>query len=255
MASAADTLKKVFLELGGKSAFVILDEADLRLACVVAAFTVCTHAGQGCAITTRLVVPRSQFDDAVERHRHHDGAAPGRRSHQSPHRLRAPDQRPPARPGGGLPAAGRRGGRLVRLGGGRPEGLDTGYYVEPTLIVGVDNTAPGGPGGDLRPGAGGHPPRRRRPRRGPGQRVRPTGCRARCGPPTASGRSAWPTGSAPARWASTVASGISPTCRSAGTSSPGIGRESGRGRVRGVPGDQVHRRAGGLTGLRATAVR
>ena len=53
MASAADTVKKVFLELGGKSAFVILDDADLRGACATAAFTVCTHAGQGCAITTR----------------------------------------------------------------------------------------------------------------------------------------------------------------------------------------------------------
>ena len=59
MASAADSLKKVFLELGGKSAFVILDDADLRGACATAAFTVCTHAGQGCAITTRLLVPRA----------------------------------------------------------------------------------------------------------------------------------------------------------------------------------------------------
>ena len=59
MASAAESLKKVFLELGGKSAFVILDDADLRGACATAAFTVCTHAGQGCAITTRLLVPRA----------------------------------------------------------------------------------------------------------------------------------------------------------------------------------------------------
>ena len=66
MASAAESLKKVFLELGGKSAFVILDDADLRGACATAAFTVCTHAGQGCAITTRLIVPRGQFDEAVE---------------------------------------------------------------------------------------------------------------------------------------------------------------------------------------------
>ena len=66
MASAAESLKKVFLELGGKSAFVVLDDADLRGACATAAFTVCTHAGQGCAITTRLLVPRTQFDEAVE---------------------------------------------------------------------------------------------------------------------------------------------------------------------------------------------
>ena len=66
MAQAAATLKRVFLELGGKSAFVVLDDAEMRGACGVAAFTVCTHAGQGCAITTRLVVPRSRFDEAVD---------------------------------------------------------------------------------------------------------------------------------------------------------------------------------------------
>ena len=66
MASAAETLKRVFLELGGKSAFIILDDADLGSAAALAAFTACTHAGQGCAITTRLVVPRARFDEAVE---------------------------------------------------------------------------------------------------------------------------------------------------------------------------------------------
>ena len=59
MAAAAPTVKKVFLELGGKSAFVVLDDADLAAACSVAAFTASVHAGQGCAITTRLVVPRA----------------------------------------------------------------------------------------------------------------------------------------------------------------------------------------------------
>lgn len=59
MAGAAETLKRVFLELGGKSAFIVLDDADLASATALAAFTACTHAGQGCAITTRLLVPRS----------------------------------------------------------------------------------------------------------------------------------------------------------------------------------------------------
>ncbi len=67
MRAASDSLKKVFLELGGKSAFVVLDDADLKGACSMAAFTVCTHAGQGCAITTRLLVPpRDRYDEAVE---------------------------------------------------------------------------------------------------------------------------------------------------------------------------------------------
>lgn len=62
MADGAATIKKVFLELGGKSAFIVLDDADLGGAVGVAAFSVCMHAGQGCAITTRLVVPRAKYD-------------------------------------------------------------------------------------------------------------------------------------------------------------------------------------------------
>ena len=66
MADGAATLKKVFLELGGKSAFLVLDDADLAGACSMSAFTASMHAGQGCAITTRLVVPRARYDEAVE---------------------------------------------------------------------------------------------------------------------------------------------------------------------------------------------
>lgn len=65
MRAASDTVKKVFLELGGKSAFIVLDDADLGAACSMAAFTVCTHAGQGCAITTRLLVPRGDRKSVV----------------------------------------------------------------------------------------------------------------------------------------------------------------------------------------------
>src|SRR5215475_7988318 len=65
MAAASATVKKVFLELGGKSAMVVLDDANLGAVSMFAAFTVCSHAGQGCAITTRLVVPRHQHDEIV----------------------------------------------------------------------------------------------------------------------------------------------------------------------------------------------
>ena len=65
MTAAAATIKKVFLELGGKSAFLVLDGADLDRACGAAAVAVARHAGQGCAFTTRLVVPRHHYDDAV----------------------------------------------------------------------------------------------------------------------------------------------------------------------------------------------
>src|SRR5699024_2979972 len=65
MATASHTLKRAFLELGGKSAFIVLDDADIGAAAGLAAFTTCTHAGQGCAITTRLLVPRDRHAEIV----------------------------------------------------------------------------------------------------------------------------------------------------------------------------------------------
>ena len=141
MADAAPTLKKVFLELGGKSAFVILDDADMAAATAMAAFTICTHAGQGCVITTRLVVPRALFDEAVE------GAATVMGM------LPASDPTDPGTVCGPLISAVQRdrvegylrlakeeGGTFV-IGGGRPEDHERGFFIEPTLIVGLDPTS------------------------------------------------------------------------------------------------------------------
>src|SRR6516164_3949953 len=66
MAAASATIKRVFLELGGKSAMVVLDDADFAAASMFAAFSMVTHAGQGCALTSRLLVPRSHHDEIVE---------------------------------------------------------------------------------------------------------------------------------------------------------------------------------------------
>ena len=141
MASAADTVKKVFLELGGKSAFVILDDADLRGACATAAFTVCTHAGQGCAITTRLLVPRTLFDEAVDSTSRVMAKLPAG-DPTDPGTICGPlvSARQRDRVEGYLKLALDEGGSFA-LGGGRPEGLDGGFFVEPTLIVGVGNDA------------------------------------------------------------------------------------------------------------------
>ena len=141
MAAAADTVKKVFLELGGKSAFVILDDADLRGACATAAFTVCTHAGQGCAITTRLLVPRSLFDEAVDSTSRVMAKLPAA-DPTDPGTICGPlvSARQRDRVEGYLKLALKEGGSFA-LGGGRPEGLDWGFFVEPTLIVGVGNDA------------------------------------------------------------------------------------------------------------------
>lgn len=64
MERGARTLKRVFLELGGKSANIVLDDAP-DFAMSVMRSIVCFHAGQGCAITTRLLVPRSRYEEAV----------------------------------------------------------------------------------------------------------------------------------------------------------------------------------------------
>ncbi|WP_024794873.1 aldehyde dehydrogenase [Tomitella biformata] len=141
MVAAADSLKKVFLELGGKSAFIVLDDTDVAGACGMAAFTVATHAGQGCALTTRLLVPREQYDAAVAATakamaglRPGDPADPG--TICGP--LISATQR--ARVESYLELAVAEGGTIV-CGGGRTQGRERGYYIDPTLIAGVDNSA------------------------------------------------------------------------------------------------------------------
>src|SRR4051812_2892395 len=63
-ARGAETLKRVFLELGGKSANIVLDDANFAEV-LPGAGMVCMHSGQGCAITTRLLLPRSRYDEGV----------------------------------------------------------------------------------------------------------------------------------------------------------------------------------------------
>ena len=85
------TLKRAFLELGGKSAMVVLDDADLASVIPLASF-MCIHAGQGCVLQTRLLVPRPKYEESLDPHgglrsdrlrrphRHHrDARSPGRR--------------------------------------------------------------------------------------------------------------------------------------------------------------------------------
>ena len=220
MAAAAPTLKRVFLELGGKSAFVVLDDADLAYACMVAAYTVCTHAGQGCAITTRLVVARERFDEAVEA----TAAAMARLPAGDPTDERTIcgpliSERQRARVERYLDLARQEGATFV-LGGGRPAGLEGGHFVEPTLLVGLDNT-----------------PRWRATRSSARCSWRsrttgtttpcgspttpPTASRARSGRATATGRWRSQRGSARAPSGSTGGSGTARTSLSGGTSSPG----------------------------------
>jgi len=141
MAAAAPSLKKVFLELGGKSAAIVLDDADLAGAVGTAAFSVSIHAGQGCALTTRLLVPRERYDEAVQI------AADTMRS------IGAGDPTDPGticgpvisevqrdRVQAYLDLAVEEGGTFA-AGGGTPEGRTDGFWIEPTVIAGLDNDA------------------------------------------------------------------------------------------------------------------
>jgi len=135
MACAAETVKKVFLELGGKSAMIVLDDADLAAVCPTAAMT-CVHGGQGCAISTRWLVPRSRYAEAVaiiqaafEGWKYGDPTNPAHL--QGPQISRVQQQRVLE-----YIEKGRAEGARCLVGGGRPEGK--GFFVEPTLFVDVD---------------------------------------------------------------------------------------------------------------------
>ncbi|MEO6468420.1 MAG: aldehyde dehydrogenase family protein, partial [Acidimicrobiia bacterium] len=137
MARGADTLKRVFLELGGKSANIILDDADLTAQCGSGAM-VCMHGGQGCAITTRMLLPRSRYDEGVELLK----TAFENWKYGDPNdaeNLQGPliNARQRERVLGHIEQAKADGARLL-VGGGRPAHLEKGFYVEPTLFVDVD---------------------------------------------------------------------------------------------------------------------
>src|SRR6201996_9470025 len=141
MGDAAATIKKVFLELGGKSAFVVLDDADLAGACSVSAFTASMHAGQGCAITTRLVVPRARYDEAVEAAAATmGGLKPGDPTSSGTVCGPLISARQRDRVQGYLDSAADEGGKFA-CGGGRPADRETGFFIEPTVIAGLDNNA------------------------------------------------------------------------------------------------------------------
>ncbi len=138
MAAASATVKKVFLELGGKSAFIVLDDAELELAAMFAGFTICSHAGQGCAITTRLLVPEAKLDAAVQLVAGTLAGVPyGDPSDPStmmgPLISEAQRQRVDGYVRGAVAE-----GATVATGGGRPERLPNGFLYEPTLLAGVD---------------------------------------------------------------------------------------------------------------------
>ncbi len=140
----AETLKRVFLELGGKSALVLLDDADLDAALPNTA-QVCFHAGQGCAVNTRLLVPAHLYDTVIEKVVELFGYfAPG--DPARPDTLLGPVISPTQRDRIlGFVDRARDAGAEILTGGTAATDLDPeiagGNYVLPTLVAGVDNSA------------------------------------------------------------------------------------------------------------------
>ncbi|WP_280346307.1 aldehyde dehydrogenase [Nocardia neocaledoniensis] len=141
MAGASATLKRTFLELGGKSAAVVLDDADIAAAASYTAFTVAVHAGQGCALTTRLLVPRAAYDAAVAAAASTlSGLAAGDPTNAGTVCGPVISAQQRARVERYLELARAEGGR-IETGGGRPADRERGFFVEPTVISGLPNTA------------------------------------------------------------------------------------------------------------------
>jgi aldehyde dehydrogenase (NAD+) len=139
MEKGAATMKRVFLELGGKSAMIVCDDADFETI-VPASSMVCMHAGQGCAMQTRLLVPRSRYDEAVELAAAGMAAIPygdpsAMETMMGP--LISAKQRDRVL---GYIEKGKQEGARLMVGGGRPEHLAKGWFVEPTLFADVDNS-------------------------------------------------------------------------------------------------------------------
>jgi len=138
--AAADTVKRVSQELGGKSANIILDDADLQKAVSQGVSNCFSNSGQSCNAPTRMFVPRAKQDQAIEiakgaaaKAKVGDPFAEGTTmgpvvSEVQFNKIQALIQK-------GIDE----GATLVTGGVGRPEGLNRGYFVRPTVFANVTN--------------------------------------------------------------------------------------------------------------------
>ncbi|MCK9517033.1 MAG: aldehyde dehydrogenase family protein [Ottowia sp.] len=138
--AAADTVKRVAQELGGKSANIILDDADLDKAVSAGVRACFVNTGQSCNAPTRMLVPRALHEQAAaiakkaaEATEVGDPRADGR--HIGPLSSQAQFDKVQRMIQQGLDE----GATLVAGGTGRPDGMDKGYYVKPTVFANVSN--------------------------------------------------------------------------------------------------------------------
>ncbi len=139
-ASAAETVKRVALELGGKSANIVLDDADFEKVIPKGLFACYLNSGQTCTAHTRMLVPNSRYDEAVqiaaaaaEQTQVGDPSEEG--MHLGPLISQAQWDRVQDYIQKGIDE-----GAVVAAGGlGKPEGMETGYFVKPTVFANVTN--------------------------------------------------------------------------------------------------------------------
>jgi acyl-CoA reductase-like NAD-dependent aldehyde dehydrogenase len=135
---AAQMLKRVSLELGGKSANLVLPDGDLTAAIQTGVHQACFNSGQSCIAWSRILVPRQRLADAAHlavsvMSRLPVGDPRDPQTEIGPLVSKAAEQRVR-----GYVRSGIRDGARVALGGAeRPAGLDRGYYVSPTVLVDV----------------------------------------------------------------------------------------------------------------------
>jgi aldehyde dehydrogenase (NAD+) len=137
---AAQQLKRCSLELGGKSAAILLDDMDIASTMPMLLMSGLMNSGQACVAQTRILAPRSRYDEIL------DAMVAGLGW------MTVGDPKDPATQMGpliskkqrdrveGYIAKGKEEGARIVCGGGRPEGLSTGWYVEPTIFADVDNS-------------------------------------------------------------------------------------------------------------------
>ena len=141
MKTAADTLKRVHLELGGKAPFIVFDDADLDAVTAVATLTSTFNTGQDCTAATRLYVQEKQVDRVteavVEAMRNVKIGLPFEEGVQMGP-LISGTQRERVK---GFIERAKTGGAKVLVGGNVPTGAPGGYYFEPTVVTNVDQKA------------------------------------------------------------------------------------------------------------------
>jgi acyl-CoA reductase-like NAD-dependent aldehyde dehydrogenase len=140
MEASSRTLKRLHLELGGKSATLVLDDVSLDEAVGTAASPAFFHAGQGCAICTRVLVPEKKQDELVDKMKGFVEMLVKIGDPRDPSVMLGPVIREERRRKiEEYVEAGRRDGAKLVAGGGRPSDLKKGFFLEPTIFADVRN--------------------------------------------------------------------------------------------------------------------